>query len=219
MFKDYSKDLCTRADSIDYTFLSLLSHKINVGVIGLGKAGIIKAKHFLKEDVKVTVLAKEFNTEVLDSFKNFNKFKAECRQYEKDFILDKHLIIIAVNDDEVREKIKRDCDSLCKIYIDCTNFKEGIAVVPVQRETDSIVFGVNTRGGNPKASVMVANKAKETLEEYDSFVKFTTYYRNKFKEYPDLKEEALKFLFCDDFYFFFKKGKAEKVIKLFYEEV
>lgn len=219
MSKDNSKDLCTRGDRIDYTFLSLLSHKINVGVIGLGKAGIIKAKHFLKENVRVSIIAKEIDEEVIDSLKSFDKFKVECREYEKDFILDKHLIIIAVNDDGVRNRIKEDCDSLYKIYIDCTNFKEGMAVVPVQRETNSIVFGVNTRGGNPKASVMVANKALENLKCYDGFIELTTYYRNKFKEIPHLKEDALKFLFCDDFYFFFKKGKAEKVMKLFYEEV
>ncbi|MCR4943705.1 MAG: NAD(P)-dependent oxidoreductase [Clostridium sp.] len=219
MLKDNSKNLCPRGDRIDYTFLSLLSNKINVGIIGLGKAGIIKAKHFLKENVKVSIIDKELALKDLEPLKEFNNFKAECREYEKDFILDKHIIVIAVNDEKARERIKKDCDALSKIYIDCTNFKEGIAALPVQRETDNIIFGVNTRGGNPKASVMSANKALEILKDYDGFVELTTYYRNKFKEYPDLKEDALKFLFCDDFYFFFERGKAKKVMKLFYNEV
>ena len=42
---------------------------------------------------------------------------------------------------------------------------------------------------------------------------------NLYKEKPELKDDAMKFLFTEDFYFFFEKGKAERVIELFYNEV
>lgn len=221
MHENTRQDICSRSDKIDYAFLSLISEKIKVGIIGGGRAGIIKAKYFLSKNCNVSLITKNSydNNEKIKVLKEYNKFNVECREYTRDFILDKHLIIIAVNSLETRENIKRDCEKLYKIYIDCTNFKEGMAVVPAVREKDNLIVGVNTRGGNPKGSVFIAEKISKDLEKYDGFIAYTTVLRNKFKLKPNLKDEALKFIFSDDFYFFYEKGKSERVIKLFYNEV
>lgn len=221
MYENNSKDICSGRCKLDYALLSLISDKINVGIIGAGRAGIIKAVHFLNRNCNVYMITKESykDNEKIKSLMDKNNFHIKCREYNKDFILDKHLIIIAVDNYETKNEIKEDCDKLYKIYIDSTDFKEGLAVVPVQRETNNLSIGINTKGGNPKGSVFVAEKLKENVKSYDGFIQYTTVLRNKFKEIPEKKNDALKFIFSDDFYFFYKMGKGEDIIKLFYDEV
>lgn len=221
MHENNSKDICTRGSKIDYALLSLISDKIHIGVIGCGRAGIIKARHFLKENCRVSVITRDDyeNNENIKSLMEYEKFSISREEYKRDFILDKHLIIIAVDNEETKLKIKEECDSIYKIYIDCMNFKEGMAVVPVQRKSKSLNIGINTTGGNPKASVFIAEKIQREMGNYDEFIAYTTDLRQSFKEKPELKDDAMKFLFTDDFYFFFEKGKAKEVMKLFYNEV
>lgn len=221
MHENNSKDICTRRSEIDYAFLSLISDKIHIGVIGCGRAGLIKIRHFLKENCRVSVITRDDydNNENIESLMEYEKFSISKEEYSEDFIKDKHLIIIAVDNEETKVRIRKDCNKYFKIYIDCMNFKEGMAVVPAQRKSKSLNFAVNTRGGNPKASVFIAEKVKSEMSHYDKFIAYTTELRQKFKEKPDLKDNAMKFLFTEDFYFFFEKGKAERVISLFYNEV
>lgn len=221
MYGNYKEDICSREDKIDYAFLSLISHKINIGIIGAGRAGIIKAKHFLKLNCRVSVISKDNYDKNKDikALEKYDKFHIECCEYTRDFILDKHLIIIAVDNLESRYIIKKHCEELYKIYIDCMNFKEGMAQVPVQRETESLNIGVSTKGGNPKGAVFIAEKIKEDINTYDGYIEYTTELRNKFKLKREVKDDALRFIFSDDFYFFYENGKAKKIIDLFYGEV
>lgn len=221
MHENNSKDICTRDYKINYAFLSLISDKIHIGVIGSGRAGLIKVRHFLRENCRVSVITRDDydNNDNIKSLMEYEKFSISREEYSEDFIKDKHLIIIAVDNEETKVRIRKDCDKCFKIYIDCMNFKEGMAVVPVQRKSKSLNFGVNTRGGNPKASVFIAEKVKNEMGRYDEFIAYTTDLRERFKEKPELKDDAMKFLFTEDFYFFFEKGKAERVIELFYNEV
>lgn len=203
---------------IKYSALTLLSSKINVGIIGAGRAGIIKAKHFINKGVHVHILAKEKREEITELIKN-SYVKLEINKYYKDFILDKHIIIIAVDDEKVAQEIRNDCNELYKIFIDSTNFKEGSAIVPVQRETNNLVIAVNSKGGNPKGSILVANKIKDKVIELDSFIEFTTKIRNEVKNRKDIKKDVLNFIYDDDFIFFFNKNKAEDVLRLFYGKI
>ena len=209
MHENNSKDICTRGSKIDYALLSLISDKIHIGVIGCGRAGIIKALHFLKENCKVSVITRDNykNNEDIKSLMEYGKFSISVEEYKRDFILDKHLIIIAVDNEETKLKIKDDCDAMYKIYIDCMDFKEGMAVVPVQRNSKNLNLGINTTGGNPKASVFIAEKIKKEMCNYDEFIAYTTELRQSFKKKTKLKDDAMKFLFTDDFYFFFEKQK------------
>ncbi|MDY4078501.1 MAG: NAD(P)-dependent oxidoreductase [Clostridium sp.] len=205
------KDICT--GRIDYSSIALLSKKLRVGVIGAGKGGVIKARHFLNQNSQVFILTKDkISSEGIEKATIINK------EYDRSFILDKHIIIIAVKDENLRNKIKEHCEEICKIYIDASNFKEGMGVLPVQRESKNLVFTLNTKGGNPKASVFISNKIKEELKKYDDFVEFTTIVRNQLKENNKLKDEVLNFIFNDDFIFFFNKGKGSIILKMFYDK-
>lgn len=205
------KDIYRR--NINYSSISLISNKLKVGIIGGGKGGKIKAKHFLKEKAQVFIITKDkISKEGIEEVIIINK------EYDRSFILDKHIIIIAVENEVLRDEIKKHCDEVCKIYIDASNFKEGMAVLPVQRESENLVFTLNTKIGNPKASVFISNKIEKELKEYDDFVKFTTLVRNSLKENYK-KNEILNFIFNDDFLFFFNKGKGSIILKMFYKGI
>lgn len=211
MLTNNKKDICT--GRIDYSSIALISKKLRVGVIGAGKGGVIKAKHFLKQNSQVFILTKDkISQEGIEKATIINK------EYDRSFILDKHIIIIAVKNKSLRNKIKEHCEEIYKIYIDASNFKEGMGVLPVQRESENLVFTLNTKGGNPKASVFISNKIKEELKKYDDFVEFTTIVRNELKENNKLKDEVLNFIFNDDFIFFFNKGKGNIILKMFYDK-
>lgn len=206
--------LCSR---IDYTMLSLISSKINVLIVGGGKAALIKAKTFIKSSCKVCIVAKEF----IPEFKQFihcTNLELIIDKYNKNYIFDKHLIVIATNCEVVNKSIRKDCEELYKLYIECTTPRDGVCITPCQRSTQSIFFGLHTVGGNPKMSVFLADKMKGSLEKYDGFVEFTSIIRNKVKNLKN-KQEILNFICSDDFYFFYEKGKARAILKLFYREL
>jgi len=150
MSRNNKKDICE--GRIDYSSIAFLSKKLRVGIIGAGNGGLIKARHFLKQNSQVFILTKDkISSEGIEKATIINK------EYDRNFILDKHIIIIAVKDETLRNKIKEQCEEIYKIYIDASNFKEGMGVLPVQRESKNLVFTLNTKGGNPKASVFISN--------------------------------------------------------------
>ncbi|MGG7176706.1 NAD(P)-dependent oxidoreductase [Clostridium paraputrificum] len=213
MFENNKKDILSR--EIELSLLSLISNKLRIGIVGAGKAGYIKARHFLKQGCYVEVLSKEENSELME-LKGYN-LKTIIKEYDRSFIEDKHILIIAINDEEVRDIIKRDCKEMYKIYIDSSSFMDGMGAIPVQRDLDNIVIGINTRGGNPKGSMFLGEKAEVELKKYDNFIGFTTIIRNKVKDIPSIKKSVIDFIFKEDFLFFFNKGKGDTVLRMFFD--
>lgn len=210
MFEDNRKDI---QDEIEYTFLSLFSHKTRIGVIGGGKAGLIKVRHFLKSKCYVEVISKEFTDEIIELSHKNERLKLIHREFYEEFLKDKHIIIIVLNDEILRNKIKKYCDDNFKIYIDCTDFRRGMAVVPTERSTRTMNFALNTKNGNPKGSVWAADKISSILKEDDDFIEFTTKIRNKSKSIQEYKKEILEFIFTDEFKKSFDEGNAVESIK------
>ena len=100
---------------LSYAPITLFGEKLKIGVIGAGRGALIKVRNFYNKGSKIEVLALDF----LEDFYKFNgdKVKLIKGNYNKEFILDKHLIIIAIDDENVMSKIKDDCEELYKIYI------------------------------------------------------------------------------------------------------
>ena len=136
-------------------------------------------------------------------------------KYQEEFLKDKHLIVIAAQDEAVKSSIKSYCDSNCRLYLDATNFKEGMFVMPVQRETDSAIISVNTKGGSPTAAVFMAKILTDKLREYDSYISYVCELRKSLKGYKE-KDSIMNFASCEDFKYFYDKHKQELVLKLFY---
>lgn len=208
MGEDNRKDICN--EGIDYSYISLISKKLRVGIIGGGKAGTIKVKHFVNNNCYVEVLSKGFDKEIIELSKVFSeKLKLINEEFKSEFLRDKHIIIIALDDYIIKNKVRKYCDENYKIYIDSSNFTDGMGVVPIQRNTENITFALNTRHGNPKGAILVSNKVKNILEEYDEFIEFIGRIRNRAKVFPQYKKQIISFIGNDDFKKAFDEGKSE----------
>lgn len=213
MYEDNRKDIYN--EEIDYSYISLISNKLRVGIIGGGKAGAIKTKHFVNNKCYVYVLSKTFCDEIIKLSKtSMGRLKLINEEFSYEFLKDKHLIIIALDDQSLKYKIKEYCDDNCKIYIDSSNFADGMGVVPIQRNTENITFALNTRYGNPKGAVLISDKVRNLLEEYDDFIGYIGKIRNRAKEFPEHKNEILRFIGNDGFKKFFDEGKSESVLRI-----
>jgi len=201
-------------DVIEYTHISLISSKTKVLIVGGGRAGYIKAKSFASKGCKVSVLSQEFICDFnhVQKLENVSIIKDE---YKSSFIDNKHLVVIAVNNNELRRKIKEDCEKLFKLYLDCTDFKEGQFVMPVQRKTKNVTFSLNTKSGSPKAAMFLGDVIDKTLNEYDEFIEYLCTIREEVKTL-DYKDKILNFIASEDFRFFYNKGKNKEILRMFF---
>lgn len=201
---------------LSYAPITLFGEKLKIGVIGAGRGALIKVINFYNKGSNIEVLALDF----LEDFYKFDKDKVKLikGKYNREFLLDKHLIIIAIDDSIVVNNIKKDCKKLHKIYINSSKFKEGMGVVPVTRESKFITVAINTKVGNPRGSVMVAESITKSLQEFDEYIRLTGKIRNSLILDKEIKDDLLKFINSSDCKFFYDKGKIFEVFKLFYDE-
>ena len=213
MFEDSKANL---HGELSYAPITLFGEKLRIGIIGAGQGALIKVRNFYNKGSKIEVLALDF----LEDFYKFDgdKVKLIKGNYNKNFILDKHLIIIAIDNETIINEIKYDCEKLCKIYINSSRFKEGMGVIPVTRESKFITVAVNTKVGNPRGSVMVAESITESLQEFDEYIRLTGEIRNFLFLDKEIKDDLLKFINSSDCKFFYNKNKIFEVFKLFYDE-
>lgn len=212
MDRDNRENICD--EGIEYSYISLISKKLRVGIVGGGKAGTIKARHFVKNKCCVEVISKTFDGELIELSKEFSEIlilKNEDLSYE--FLRDKHLIVIALDDENLKTMAKKYCEENYKIYIDSSDFISGMGVVPIQRSTENAVFALNTKYGNPKGAVLLSNKVENAIKEYDEFIRYIGLIRNKAKSFPELKMQITSFIGNDEFKKSFDNGEAEKALR------
>lgn len=197
-----------------YNLIALKSDKMNILVVGGGKAAFIKVSSFLKRGCKVTVLSPAILPKLLE-FKD--KIKIIKEKYKKDYILDKHLVVIATDNESLNSKIRKDCDDLYKIYIDSSDKEKTLGFNTCQRESENMIFSLNTKKVCPKATSYIANKIENKLYMYDEYVNYITRLR-EFLIDSIYKNEIMNFTCSDDFYYFYKKGYGDKVLEMFYYE-
>lgn len=202
-------------EEVEYMPITLRSDKIKVGIIGGGKAALIKVKAFNKKNVNIEVLSIEFIKEFASEVENSN-IKLIDGYYNEDFILDKHIIVIAINDSNTISEVINHCNKYTKIFINSASHKEGLATLPAIIEGKHIIASVNTKEGNPKGAVLVSKKIKKVINEYDSFISFSTHIRNNVQLDRQLKMELLTFVNSEDFKYIFEKGKHIDILNLFY---
>lgn len=96
---------------LSYAPITLFGEKLKIGVIGAGRGALIKVINFYNKGSNIEVLALDF----LEDFYKFDKDKVKLikGKYNREFLLDKHLIIIAIDDSIVVNNIKR----IAKNYI------------------------------------------------------------------------------------------------------
>ena len=213
MSRDITKDIY---GDLNYAPITLFGNKLNVGIIGAGRGALIKIRNFYNKGSNIEVLALEFLDDFYELDTNRVKLIKGC--YKTQFIKNKHIIIIAVSESELINKIKLDCENHHKIYINSAKFKEGMGVIPVSRESKYISAAINTKVGNPRGAVLVANLITEYIFELDEFIKLSGEIRNNLKFEEKTKDSLLKFINSKDFKFFYDKNKIINVLKLFYDD-
>lgn len=221
MLRDIEEDIHT-VDNL-YAYLTLFSNTLRIGIIGGGRGGYIKAKTFVERGAFVEVLALEICEDILVLKNNYDNITVKEGEYCSSFINDKHLVIIAINDCNVIKDIIDDCNKYYKIYINSSDYINGMGIIPFQRETESVVFGVNSKSGNPKGTIFIGNKIKETIQEYDEFLKYISKKRkwlktNKNRENEKKYSDLLTFINSEEFFYFYNKGYGEQIIDLFLQD-
>jgi precorrin-2 dehydrogenase / sirohydrochlorin ferrochelatase len=204
-------------EGTEYAVISLLSKKIRVLVIGGGNAGLIKTKGFAAKGCEVTVLSKDF-LEQFYSLENTHNVRLISEEYSPNHLENYHVIVIAFNHKKLVENIKNYCESKGKLYLTCSDFKEGNFIVPVQGSSKSIYYSINTKEGSPRTSLYLGQKVKNCLIEYDELVEYAAVMRKKLKGTESLKD-VMSFISSDDFNFIVKKGYGDRIISMFYPEI
>lgn len=78
----------------------------------------------------------------------------------------------------------------------------------MKRESKNISLSINTKVGNPKGAVMLADKLQKEIESYDDFMKFTGVIRNTVVM-ESRKAKTTFFVNNEDFKYIFDKGKGK----------
>lgn len=198
---------------LDFIPISLLSGKIRVLIVGGGQAGYIKAKSFANKGCSVTVVSKTF-TVGFDSIAASNIQLIEA-EYKAADISDKHLIVIAVSDNETIHRIVEDCEMQHKLYLNCSSFREGLFVVPAWGESEQGIVAFHTKNGSPATAKLIRDKITEQVKEYDAFIEYATRLRSSLKTNSNMAE-IMRFVNTEDFMVFFQKGKHQIILKMFY---
>ncbi len=147
---------------LNYTMISLISNKINILIVGGGEAAFIKCRSFSKEGCNVTVVSKEFCPEFLE-VKDLYNVKLIKDDYNEAYVDNNHIVIIATNSKETNEIIKKYCDSICKLYVHCEDYKRGLFVTPVQKDTNNMKFALHTKNSSPKTALFMAKIMEDKL--------------------------------------------------------
>jgi precorrin-2 dehydrogenase/sirohydrochlorin ferrochelatase len=211
MCENYQEDFS--GGSVVFMPLSLIAGKIRVLIVGGGKAGYMKARSFLSRGCHVTVAAMDFK-EGLEELRcpDLCLIKAP---YNREFIKNVHLVVIAVSQEAVAERIQEDCQAEYKLYLYSGEATRGLFVIPAAEETREGVFTFHTKKGSPATTKFIRTKIKEQLSEYDSFIEFACSLRDSLKGDKN-RSKIMDFVNTEDFYSFYQKQKHVLVLKLFY---
>ena len=78
--------------------------------------------------------------------------------------------------------IKKYCDKKCKLYLHCEDYKEGLFVTPVQKNTPNMKFALHTKSSSPKTALFMSKIIEDKLYEYEDFIDYTCSIRNIVKK-------------------------------------
>lgn len=215
MYGNNRKDIQDKLkESIDYSYISLMSDKIRIGVVGGGRGGQIKVRHFVNNKCRVEVLAKGFTDDLVKLSEEFPDYlRLIDEEFDVGFLKDKHIVVIASNDENINDFIRTYCEENYKIYIDSTDFNKGMGVVPAERSTRTMNFALNTKMGNPKGAVLMCNKIKDYISRYDDYIELTTKIRNNAKACEEYKKDILSYIYSSEFENAYENGTYEEALE------
>lgn len=185
-----------REDIFNLVPINIISSKFHVKVIGGGKAAFIKVKGLLEKGCYVHILSKKFSKEILDI--NNENLKLEEGTYYKEFIKDAHLIIIAIDEDSLAYEICKDCDEEYKLYLNATNYKDGMVSIPYSRCYENLGFSISSKLGSPRITRTIGEEVSSIIKENDMYSIKVAKIREKAKK-EELKSEIIKVISSNEF--------------------
>lgn len=201
-----------REDIFNLVPINIISSKFRVKVIGGGKAAFIKVKGLIEKGCYVHILSKEFSKKILDI--DSENLKIEKGTYHKDFIKDCHLVIIAVNDEILLQDICKDCKDEYKLYLNATDYKDGMVSIPYSRCYENLSFSISSKLGSPRVTRAIGEEISNIIKENDMYSIRIANIREKAKKY-ELKDEIIRIISCDEF----KKAFLEKKEYAYLKEI
>jgi len=209
MLPTQSNDTMFPEKNVPYLFLSLLAETIHVLIVGGGKAAFMKAKSFSGRGCRVTVLAPEFRQEFTTLASA--RLSLQKGRYEASQLAGRHLVVIATNDDAVNRTIQNDCEQAAKLYLTCSDYRDGQFVTPIMRESDEAALALHTKAGSPRTSIFLAEKLQKQLAHYDNFIRFACELRQGLKGRED-KNRIMERVNSDEFFELFQEGKHHELL-------
>ncbi len=194
-----------------------VSPEIDVLILGGGRAAEIKGRSFLNQNIEPDIYSEEIESRFLKE-KIESGTISRISEYSHEIIGDYHIIIAATSDEKFNGEVLAECRKLKKLCLYGPEWRKGNIIVPMQISTENADISVSTKSGSPMTSVFISEKIRETAEKYDDFIDYAASLRKKIRRKFDEKKryEIMKFINSDDFFFFFERGKADTVLKLFY---
>ena len=119
---------------------------------------------------------------------NLSNVKLIKDKYNESYVDNNHIVIIATDDNDINESIKAYCDKKCKLYLHCGDYKEGLFVTPVQKNTTNMKFALHTKSSSPKTALFMSKIIEDKLEEYTDFIDYTSNIRNMVKKMRQKKK-------------------------------
>lgn len=206
-----------REDIFNLVPINVISSKFHVKVIGGGKAAFIKIKGLLEKGCYVHILSKKFSKEILDI--NNENLKLEEGTYYKEFIKDAHLIIIAIDEDSLAYEICKDCDEEYKLYLNATNYKDGMVSIPYSRCYENLGFSISSKLGLPRITRSIGEEVSSIIKENDMYSIKVAKIREKAKK-EELKSEIIKAISSNEFKkAFLQEREYEYLSNIFGEKI
>lgn len=195
----------------------LISNKVKILILGGGRAAEIKSRSFINKKMDITLYSQSIKSEYIKRMIRENKIDI-METFKYSYLQEFHIIVIATDDDIFNKNIRKKCLEMNKLFLLCSNWKEGNIILSNEFRTKSLNISLNTEAFSPLTSKFIINKLKKELEEYDEFILYVLQLREIIKKRGDSNRllEIMNFVNTDDFYYIYKKKKADLILKLFY---
>lgn len=188
-------------------------------ILGGGRAALIKASSLIKRKFTVHCIADRYGDEIKKlAINSDGRLILKTESFNDEVIDNYHIVVIATDSAEFNNHVQQVCTLKNKLFIETTMPEVSQGIMCTTAETESVVYGLMTKGKNPMASVYLSNKAKKALETMDPFIKFITEIRNYIAD-KELRKRVSTFICSDDYRYFYQKGKGVEILIMFYPQL
>lgn len=141
----------------------------NILVVGAGKAAMKKVKTMKGRGANITIVGSDvstFENEKSADFEtiNENEVKVINENYNEKHLNDKHLVFIATNNEELNEKIQKDCEARNILVNRVDTGFAGDFINMYNLEDEEYNVGISTYGASPHLLKSIKKDIKNIMD-------------------------------------------------------